>query len=786
MPRPARAVAPSARAAAVARWIVLIAAVGCSDSAPSCPAGSRSLDGRCIKACTIDRDCLADEVCGDDGLCGPPADGPALILAFSVAPGSVSAGQSVQIGYSVANAQSVRVEIRRRADGGVEWFATSQDSFSDIFVSPALPEDVTITLIAFGDGGAPAIESRDVDVESPTSVAIESFTATPSVVDPGDSTTLAWSVRNGTGTVSIADEDGVTVVVQGTSYEVEAVEQTTTFTLTASGSQGDTDTDTVTVTVRNPNGPQVVTFNLEPTAVDAGDGALVTWTTSGANRVEIRAPVVNGSLMYASTDPEYVRSGALIVDPQAFARYVLVASLGTDSDTESVQVTVFPRPPVAEITSFEVTPSVVTPVTTAAHVFQWTAGPNNASTSLFLDGELVQEDFRPTDTYEVSLFEAETVVAELKVDAPGGVDRRRARVWAVTDEAEPNDQRLTATRISNEAVQGSLPGLGVDEDWYVVDIEDNESIGVRFLDRSECDTSFVVELWNEDGLIVDQQPDNTGRCPAITKTLLPSGTYYVVVREVSDTGFFPYRLAVAVEPPQCGDGVTLFGEECDDGNTRFGDGCSAFCEFESAYEYEGESISTPMWDPLPDVAVSRPLLPYAENQPVSQSDEGFAVVELPFPFLFYGRTYVAVAIHANGFLSFRALEGGAAAEPRQPLGPSPPNAVVAALGVDAEWPPDRWPSTWEDSNAELGAIFWIDFSDATIKGDADTFNQVRVGLTDSGAIVFRYGEVGTTQSFGAGIEDHSGNYRFSLCKEGRCADGREISNSVIVVRNTGQ
>lgn len=91
-------------------------------------------------------------------------------------------------------------------------------------------------------GGASA-GSAGSSTGSPAAPAIAAFTATPSVIGAGQSSTLAWSVSNAS-SISISPSIGAT---SATSAGVTPG-QTTTYTLTAQGSGGTT-TATATVTV---------------------------------------------------------------------------------------------------------------------------------------------------------------------------------------------------------------------------------------------------------------------------------------------------------------------------------------------------------------------------------------------------------------------------------------------------------------------------------------------------------------------------------------------------------
>jgi cysteine-rich repeat protein len=92
-----------------------------------------------------------------------------------------------------------------------------------------------------------------------------------------------------------------------------------------------------------------------------------------------------------------------------------------------------------------------------------------------------------------------------------------------------------------------------------------------------------LQLLDVDGstVLVDND-DYDGACSRVLFEGLAAGTYYLVVRESSNSvgarSEFPYRLGVTVD--SCGNGARGPLEECDDGNTDDGDGCSSGCEAE--------------------------------------------------------------------------------------------------------------------------------------------------------------------------------------------------------------
>jgi len=92
-----------------------------------------------------------------------------------------------------------------------------------------------------------------------------------------------------------------------------------------------------------------------------------------------------------------------------------------------------------------------------------------------------------------------------------------------------------------------------------------------------------LQLLDVDGTTpLAENDDDDGTCSRIVFEGLDIGTYYLAVRESSNSvgvrSEFPYRLGVTID--SCGNGSRGPLEECDDGNTDDSDGCSSSCQTE--------------------------------------------------------------------------------------------------------------------------------------------------------------------------------------------------------------
>jgi len=188
-----------------------------------------------------------------------------------------------------------------------------------------------------------ASASTSVSTASPAALQITLFSATPAAIQPGQSSTLTWSVQNST-SVSISPTVGNVAASGSTSVSPTA---TTTYTLTASG-PGGTITATVTVQVGTPppGNPQIIRFEANPVSIAPGQSSTLSWTTSGATTVTISPNVGSVAL-----------NGSVQVTPAQTTTYTLTATNGT---SVSAPVTVIVAPAnIPQILTFVANPQTI-------------------------------------------------------------------------------------------------------------------------------------------------------------------------------------------------------------------------------------------------------------------------------------------------------------------------------------------------------------------------------------------------------------------------------------------
>jgi len=176
------------------------------------------------------------------------------ISSFTASPTTVAPGSASTLSWAVSGATSLSI------DQGVGTVTGTSKS-----VSPTTTTTYTLTA---GNGAGSATAKATVTVAAVPSIL--SFTSSPSVVAPGGSSTLSWTVS---GATALSIDQGVGAVT-GTSKSVSPG-STTTYTLSAGNAYGTTTAKT-TVTV------------------SAGGGADVTVAVDTGSNVRAISPFVYG------------------------------------------------------------------------------------------------------------------------------------------------------------------------------------------------------------------------------------------------------------------------------------------------------------------------------------------------------------------------------------------------------------------------------------------------------------------------------------------------------------
>ena len=240
---------------------------------------------------------------------------PPVITSFTASPSTISTGGSSTLEWMVVGATSITI------DQGVGAVTGTSKT-----VSP--PTSTTYTLTATNATGSASAAIAVTVLAGATAPSISSFTATPSTVTSGGSSTLSWSV---TGATSISIDQGVGVVTG--SNKIIAPTATTTYTLTATNLTASvTRTASVTVIPVEPAPPAISSFTATPTSIQSGQTATLSWSVTGATSLSIDQGI--GAVTGTSRG----------VSPGTTTTYTLTATNSAGSVTGATTVAVAPAP----------------------------------------------------------------------------------------------------------------------------------------------------------------------------------------------------------------------------------------------------------------------------------------------------------------------------------------------------------------------------------------------------------------------------------------------------------
>jgi len=226
--------------------------------------------------------------------------GAPRIDEFSATPETIELGQKATLRWSTTDATRVVIET---TDG--EGIVDSTERLSG--EQEVAPNETTrYVLTAFGADDLEVTHEVTVTIEAdPTKPLIASFTATPERFDgrtPGGiDVSLSWQVTGATG-LKLQNGDTTIDLAADAESQIVHVEETTTFVLVATNDAGSTQAEATVTKV----GAPTVEFGASATQVASGEPFTLTWTTSGAEEVEL---LINGGTL--ETDLEAIGEKSL-------------------------------------------------------------------------------------------------------------------------------------------------------------------------------------------------------------------------------------------------------------------------------------------------------------------------------------------------------------------------------------------------------------------------------------------------------------------------------------------
>jgi hypothetical protein len=253
------------------------------------------------------------------------------ITSFAADPASISAGGQSTLRWDVKGASAVTIDN----DIGPQAATGSK--------SVTVTTSTTYTLTATNNNGS-VTGTATVTVLAASSPVITSFTANPSTITSGQTTTLQWAISG----AKSATLDGAAIDTTSGSKTVSPTANTT-YTLVATNSAGSS-TSKVTVTIATSTTlPVISSFTANPMTLiaDSGSSATLQWAVTGATSLSIDNSV--GSVSPLST-------GTASVSPTTTTTYILTASNSKGSVTAAATVSVAAAGS-PTITSFSGSPS---------------------------------------------------------------------------------------------------------------------------------------------------------------------------------------------------------------------------------------------------------------------------------------------------------------------------------------------------------------------------------------------------------------------------------------------
>jgi len=281
----------------------------------------------------------------------PVAVAPACpnVISFT-ADSCVLNGGSSTLQWNVADSDFVTIS---GPSGFTQTFPSNPNGVGSLVVNPTADSTYTITATRTGSCTAasppfPTTASVTVRIRQPPTV--NNFSASPALIDAGQTSRLTWNESSNVASVqitSIGGDSNTYTIPPGQRFLDVRPASTTTYTITVTSNDCAAQTATQSVTVTVSSCPIIDSFTASPSNVVAGGSSTLQWSTSNAAQV-----LLNGSPVSAS--------GNLTVTPNTTTTYRLtaVSSNGTCNVERLITITVAACPP-PQINAFTANPSTV-------------------------------------------------------------------------------------------------------------------------------------------------------------------------------------------------------------------------------------------------------------------------------------------------------------------------------------------------------------------------------------------------------------------------------------------
>ena len=281
----------------------------------------------------------------------PVAVAPACpnVISFT-ADSCILSGDSSTLRWNVADSDFVTIS---GPAGLTQTFSSNPNGLGSLAVNPTTDSTYTITATRSGSCTAaspPAPTTASVTVRIKQPPTVNNFSASPSLIDAGQTTRLTWNESANVANVHITSIGGDTntyTVPPGQRFIDVRPASTATYTITVTSNDCAAQTATQSVTVTVASCPTINSFTATTSSVVAGGSSTLQWSTSNAAQV-----LLNGSPVSAN--------GSLTVNPNSTTTYRLTAVSSNGSctveQTITITVTACPAP---QINTFTANPTTV-------------------------------------------------------------------------------------------------------------------------------------------------------------------------------------------------------------------------------------------------------------------------------------------------------------------------------------------------------------------------------------------------------------------------------------------
>ena len=270
-------------------------------------------------------------------------------VTLTANPTSVASGATTELTWSSTDANTCT------ASGG--WSGTKATSGTE--TSAALTQNTTFTLSCSNTQGGSTQRSVNVTVASSTPPPTVNFSASPSSVAVGGSSTLNWTTTNATSCAGSGAWSGSKSVPNG-SQNVGPLNAAATYNLSCTGQGGSTQRSVTVSLIAAPT----VTFTANPTSVAAGGRSTLTWSSQNAT-----ACTASGA--WAGNKATSGSEQSPVINANATFNLSCTGAGGTTGRSATVTVSANPPPPVAPTVTFSANPTSV--AVNATSMLTWTS-----------------------------------------------------------------------------------------------------------------------------------------------------------------------------------------------------------------------------------------------------------------------------------------------------------------------------------------------------------------------------------------------------------------------------